>query len=171
MILQVDLNHYEFLHRCVTHGAFALTRPCFKHRCLVLAQASFFGFGAVPHIDIELFGLEDRKSKKVEMLEGPPQMMPVFGGKERVAGRVHVVVPGGKAMEHLGIKVELKGIIGLYHIVARLNARRMASFMFHTLWLQVRARCAFAPLVASDVLCAGTHGVAFAFESNVFCIV
>lgn len=77
-----------------------------------MAQASFFGFGAVPRIEVELYELEGRKTKKVEMLEGPPQMMPVFGGKERVAGRVHVIVPDGKKMEHLGIKVELKGIIG-----------------------------------------------------------
>ena len=38
--------------------------------------------------------------------------VPIYSGDERVAGRITVFVPDGKKMEHLGIKVELKGIIG-----------------------------------------------------------
>ena len=77
-----------------------------------MAQASFFGFGAVPQLELELHGVPDRKPRRVEMLEGPALMLPVFSGTEKVSGRVKVVLPPGKGLEHLGLKVELKGVIG-----------------------------------------------------------
>jgi hypothetical protein len=57
------------------------------------------------------------------MLEGPPLMLPVFTGKEKVSGRVTVHVPPGKKMEHLGIKVELKGIVGTWFCWERVQIR------------------------------------------------
>ena len=80
-------------------------------------QMTCIGFGtevvcSVPHLELTLHGAADRKAKRVEMLEGPAMMLPIYGGNEKVSGRVDVVVPGGKRMEHLGVKVELKGVIG-----------------------------------------------------------
>jgi hypothetical protein len=84
--------------------------------CAVLCRPhvqSFLGFGASPKIDLELSDVADRKMKKVEMVDGPPQHLHVFEGREPVRGRVRVTVPPGKKLEHLGIKVELKGTIGM----------------------------------------------------------
>ncbi len=56
--------------------------------------------------------MSDRKMKKVEMVDGPPQHLYIFEGREPVRGRVRVTLPPGKKLEHLGVKVELKGTIG-----------------------------------------------------------
>lgn len=38
----------------------------------------------------------------------------VFGGTETVSGSVEISVPTGKKLEHLGIKIEMIGLIELY---------------------------------------------------------
>lgn len=56
--------------------------------------------------------MSTRKLRTVEMVDGPPQHLHVYQGREAIRGRVRVVVPAGKKLEHIGIKVELKGIVG-----------------------------------------------------------
>ncbi len=73
---------------------------------------SFFGFGASPKVELELSDTADRRMKKVDMVDGPAQHLHIFDGKEVIRGRVTVTVPPGKKLEHLGVKVELKGTIG-----------------------------------------------------------
>ena len=78
----------------------------------LLPLQSFFGFGGTPKVELELSDVSERKMRKVEMVDGPPQHLFIFEGKEVIRGRVRVSVPAGKKFEHLGIKVELKGTIG-----------------------------------------------------------
>lgn len=75
-------------------------------------QASLFGFGAAPQVDTIIHAIEGRKPRKMDLRGGGSVAFPVFTSKEPIRGRVTVTVPDGKKMEHLGIKVELKGIIG-----------------------------------------------------------
>ena len=85
--------------------------PSHPHVFALLSQ-SFFGFGSAPKLELELSEVSERKMKKVEMVDGPPQHLYIFEGREPVRGRVRVTLPAGKKLEHLGIKVELKGTIG-----------------------------------------------------------
>ncbi len=73
---------------------------------------SFFGFGAAPKIELEFTEVTGRKVKKVEMVDGPALMLYQYDSREPLRGRVRVTIPDGKAVEHAGVKVELKGMIG-----------------------------------------------------------
>jgi hypothetical protein len=81
-------------------------------RTLRWKMQSFFGFGASPKVELELSDTTERRMKKVDMVDGPPQHLFIFDGKEVLRGSVVITVPPGKKLEHLGIKVELKGSIG-----------------------------------------------------------
>ncbi len=92
----------------VANAILAIAAP---HRSMIL-QSWLFG-GPSAHIDLQVNSVEGRKPKYVDYGEGAaPVACSVFEGEEDITGTVEVHVPAGKSMEHQGIVVSLRGVIG-----------------------------------------------------------
>lgn len=76
-------------------------------------QALFGGFSAPVNIDVAYTASPDRKYRdSVSSTTGLPQRIYIFSNGDDIAGEVKIGVGGGKRLDHLGVKVELKGVIG-----------------------------------------------------------
>ena len=69
-------------------------------------------FAPKPTIVISFNGEKNRNSKLVRAHGQNPQEHVIFAGQEPVSGTVEVIVPPGKKIDHLGVKIELIGVIG-----------------------------------------------------------
>lgn len=78
---------------------------------------SFFGFGPSARVLVVLNGAEERKKVTVKPDGKAPHEVPIYQGHEDVSGKVVVEIPHGKKLEHIGLKVELIGEIGVLNIV------------------------------------------------------
>ena len=75
-------------------------------------MASFFGLGGpAAKVEIALDNSDGRKSIEVASEEAQQELM-IYSGGDKVSGTVKVIIPSGKKLEHLGIKVEVIGTIG-----------------------------------------------------------
>jgi vacuolar protein sorting-associated protein 26 len=76
----------------------------------------FRAFTVNPTIAISFNGEEQRATKKMRLQnkEKEPVETIIYAGQEAVSGMVDIVVPAGKKVEHLGIKIEMIGHIELY---------------------------------------------------------
>eukprot|EP00946_MAST-07B_sp_MAST-7B-sp1_P000064 g64.t1 len=74
-------------------------------------MASFFGLGGpAAKVEIALDNDGDRKSIEVESEDAKQELM-IYSGNDKVSGTVKVIIPSGKKLEHLGIKVEVIGTV------------------------------------------------------------
>jgi len=79
-------------------------------------MASLFGFGPSAKVEIELKGADDREKITVE--NGPEKKkseLLIYKGGDAVEGTVKVVLKPGKKLEHIGIRLELIGLIDMYY--------------------------------------------------------
>ena len=78
----------------------------------MLKMASIFGFGGTSIVvNITLNGAESREKSKL-IASDATSMAPVYLGQDPLVGVAEIVVPPGKKVEHLGVKIELIGQIG-----------------------------------------------------------
>ena len=78
-------------------------------------MASLFGFGGPSaKIEIELDNTEGlQKTIEVESDETKEELV-IYSGADTIKGTVKVILPSGKKLEHVGIKIELIGTIGTF---------------------------------------------------------
>lgn len=74
---------------------------------------SLFGFGGPScKVEIELDNSAGvQKTIEVESEETKEELI-IYSGADNIKGKVKVIIPSGKKLEHVGIKVELIGTIG-----------------------------------------------------------
>jgi len=74
---------------------------------------SLFGFGGPSaKVEVELDNTEGlQKTIEVESEDTKEELF-IYSGSDTVKGTVKVIIPSGKKLEHVGIKVELVGTIG-----------------------------------------------------------
>ena len=72
---------------------------------------SIFGFGPSAKVEIQLTGQEERSLITVES-EEKKEELPIYSGDDAISGTAKVIVPSGKKLDHVGIKIELIGAIG-----------------------------------------------------------
>lgn len=77
-------------------------------------MSSLFSFTTTPVINISFRGQEERSTKKVRIQGQEPEDMLIYSGTESVGGTIDIIVPGGKKIDHLGVKIEMIGHIGKY---------------------------------------------------------
>lgn len=75
---------------------------------------SIFGFGPSAKVEIQLTGQEERSLITVES-EEKKEELPIYSGDDVISGIAKVIVPSGKKLDHVGIKIELIGAIELYY--------------------------------------------------------
>ena len=77
---------------------------------------SIFGFGgSSASVAIEFKDDEDAVRHMKTLTDGDKETeIPIYVGSEGIRGTVTVQVPKGKKVEHLGVKVELIGLIGAW---------------------------------------------------------
>lgn len=75
---------------------------------------SLFGFGANAKVNISLTGYDARAKKEVKGGKDGAMVLPIYEGHEGVSGAVEILLPPGKKLEHLGIKIELIGTIEMF---------------------------------------------------------
>jgi vacuolar protein sorting-associated protein 26 len=73
--------------------------------------SSFFGMGTPCLIDVKLSQAEERKPATIKIRNGGSYKAPVFMDGEDVKGQVFINLKQGKKLDHLGIRVELVGVI------------------------------------------------------------
>lgn len=73
--------------------------------------SNFFGLGTPCQIDVKLNQVEGRKPATIKVRNGGTFKAPVFMDGEDVKGQVTINLNKGKKLEHLGIRVELVGVI------------------------------------------------------------
>jgi len=74
---------------------------------------SFFGFAAPANVDIGLSNTSTRRYRDgLALGSGLPQRHYIYCAGDDIVGDVKVGVVGGKRLEHLGVKIELKGVVG-----------------------------------------------------------
>ena len=79
-------------------------------------MASLFGFGPSAKLEITLDDQEGRQTYLAKSHEKPAgEALPIYSGDDKVSGKVKVILPPGKKLEHLGIMVELRGVTELYY--------------------------------------------------------
>ena len=79
---------------------------------MALKFTSSFSFSSNPIINI-VFNEEDKRLKKTFKVPGQETIdIPVYNGNESVSGKVDIILPPGKKYDHLGIKIEMIGLIG-----------------------------------------------------------
>ena len=80
-------------------------------------MASLFGFGPSAKVEIELAGKADGEKRKTIKVDGgadnTKMELPIFTHGESIEGTVRVVLPPGKKLDHIGIRLEIIGIIDL----------------------------------------------------------
>lgn len=77
-----------------------------------------FNFGPSTTININLFGPgKSEKPKKKIVVAGTEtkELLSIFEGQETLFGAAEIVIPPGKKVDHLGIKIEMIGQIELYY--------------------------------------------------------
>ena len=90
-------------------------------------MASLFGFGPSAKVEIELAQNEKEKRKTITVdgPEGAKLELPIFTQGESIEGKVRVVLPPGKKLDHIGIRLEVIGIIDLFY--DRTNSQEFTS--------------------------------------------
>mmetsp|Transcript_20020 Transcript_20020/g.28752 ORF Transcript_20020/g.28752 Transcript_20020/m.28752 type:complete len:305 (-) Transcript_20020:164-1078(-) len=75
-----------------------------------------FRFGSGPSINIKFSGSDERLKKEVKApgSDNTEELL-IYEGQEPVKGTVEIIVPSGKKVDHLGIKIEMIGLIDLYY--------------------------------------------------------
>ena len=101
---------------------------------------SLFGFGGPSaKVEVELDNTEGlQKTIEVESEDTKEELF-IYSGSDTVKGTVKVIIPSGKKLEHVGIKVELVGTIGTVTICfncplsfsRRGASSALAFFFFH----------------------------------------
>ena len=80
---------------------------------------SLFGFGPSATVDIILQGADERLKYRPPAgafgAASDAEGVAIYQGHEPVQGTVRVVLPAGKKLEHLGIKVEMIGQVEMTH--------------------------------------------------------
>jgi len=78
---------------------------------------SIFGFGSSASIDITFDGTENRfkKSSKRGSDAADVKDLVIYEGTEAVSGTCKIMIPPGKKVEHIGVKIELIGQIELFY--------------------------------------------------------
>jgi Vacuolar protein sorting-associated protein 26 len=72
-----------------------------------------FSFISGPKIGIKFRDSETRPKKSVKVPgQAHLEEMVLFAGSDTVAGTVDISLPSGRALEHMGIKVEMIGQVG-----------------------------------------------------------
>ena len=73
-----------------------------------------FSFTSNPTSIYVKFNGSDWRTKKSVKISGQPKNveMLLFAGYETVSGTVEIVLPPGRTIDHLGIKIEMIGQIG-----------------------------------------------------------
>lgn len=77
---------------------------------------AFFGsaFGTPVNVDVSLAGTGDRRYRDaVAVGTGLPQRQYIYSTGDDIVGDVKVGVVGGRRLEHLGVKIELKGVVDI----------------------------------------------------------
>ncbi len=78
-----------------------------------MLQSFLFGLGQPSvTLSVSIADVDGRRTKVVESSPGVAETLPVFRHDEAVRGSVVVQVQSGKRLEHQGLKIELKGVIG-----------------------------------------------------------
>ena len=92
-------------------------------------MASLFGFGPSAKVEIELAGKADGEKRETIKVDGgadnTKMELPIFTHGESIEGTVRVVLPPGKKMDHIGIRLEIIGIIDLFY--DRSNSQEFTS--------------------------------------------
>jgi len=78
-------------------------------------MAGWLGFGAAADVDVEFKDQDNLKKVAMKNENGDLENMYLFTFNDTVAGQVHVKLPKGKALEHMGIKIELVGQIEMLY--------------------------------------------------------
>jgi hypothetical protein len=90
-----------------------------------------FSFASNPTSIYVKFSDNDSRAKKTIKIAGQSKTeeMVLFLGHEIVSGTVEVVLPPGKNVDHLGIKIEMIGQIGefLFRVLDQRNCRESLS--------------------------------------------
>ena len=76
-----------------------------------------FSFATNPTSIYVKFNGSDWRTKKYVKVNGQTknEEMLLFSGQETVSGTVEIVLPPGRNVDHLGIKIEMIGQIGRVH--------------------------------------------------------
>jgi len=78
-------------------------------------MAGLFGFGQAAEVNVEFKDQDNLRKVAMKNENGELENMYLFTHSDSVGGLVHVKIPKGKKLEHLGIKVELIGQIELLY--------------------------------------------------------
>jgi len=95
-------------------------------------QALFGAFGPSATLDVALSNTEGRLTLKsdTEAAAGggaaaaPQAVQYVYSSFDNVDGEARVIVPAGKKLEHIGIRAEVKGVVGESALLAPCALRR-----------------------------------------------
>ncbi|KAJ1444448.1 vacuolar protein sorting-associated protein 26-domain-containing protein [Pelagophyceae sp. CCMP2097] len=74
-----------------------------------------FGFGAAKGTDRIAVLFHGDSSRPRKKLTPAGEALPVFHADEPVRGEIEIRVPGGKRLDHLGVKIELVGQVEMFH--------------------------------------------------------
>ncbi len=90
-------------------------------------QSLLFGTNAT--VDVVLADVAGRAHKTIPNAEPgkPPTQLFIFSTKESISGEVKVNVFGGKKLDHAGITVDLKGVVGASGDTIAVRVLRSAS--------------------------------------------
>ena len=120
---------------------------------------SLFGFGGPSaKVEVELDNTEGlQKTIEVESEDTKEELF-IYSGTDTVKGTVKVIIPSGKKLEHVGIKVELVGTIGTVtscFVVCLSLSLSLAMFLHpHTTLANFFFSLSFFPHVRFSFLCA-----------------
>jgi len=78
-------------------------------------MAGWLGFGAAADVDVEFKDQDNLKKVAMKNENGDLENMFLFTFSDTVAGQVHVKLPKGKKLEHMGIEIELVGQIEMLY--------------------------------------------------------
>jgi len=81
---------------------------------LLFYSQSFFGFGPTAEIEIVVKDADKRPIVNMKTEENELVPLPLYTGTDPIVGTMHIKVPKGKKIEHMGVKIELVGQIGTY---------------------------------------------------------
>lgn len=87
-----------------------------------MQQSILSSFGASAKIDVHLANPSGRAHLTIPAADGSgPQTTYIYSSREDISGEVKVTVMGGKKIEHSGVRVELKGVVGECNNTAELT--------------------------------------------------
>lgn len=109
---------------------------CFFNQHCPLQKPFIFSIFSSAKVEIELDNVEGlQKTIEIDGENDTKEERIIYSGSDTIKGKVKVIIPSGKKLEHIGIKIELVGTIGKCYSIPKFSSFKQCRILLLTFLL------------------------------------